>query len=541
MSRGKRWAVAALVAVAVLGVAAGFWWAENMTGVTIAHGPVQTLDPQDLVHPGDHRVRVVDDHRDALMTRLQLIADARETIDISSYIWRNDRSGRAVFAALLAAARRGVRVRLLGDGIFFQRDLGVARAMAGAHPDLALRYYNLMADEVAALDPGILDEVLTEFASFNHRMHIKVLIIDRQRVLLGGRNIGDEYFGLNQEYNFIDRDVVVTGPLVDTARKAFAVYWHSDRSVDPRTAADMAVEPAAIDWSAARIEPDPAAIGERWYRPERAAVVFDPLPASDIGAALEEPQRCARALGGLIRSTQRQVAMETPYVILSGYMQRLFSGLRSREQKPAITVWTNSLAAAVTWHGYVGFQHQLPELVLELGFDIRLQQPQALRELATDEPTRVAMHSKTFLVDDRWAAIGSYNLDPRSGRWNSEILLIVDDHALTSDLQRDFARRSAVTHNWVVARRRDPDAPEPEGWAAQLDLPDGEAIQERLGLLRRVSCFALDCDEPVPPGSPRFYECYRDVGLFPEVGEQTRKNVFTRLLAPVGDQLAPVL
>ncbi len=541
MSRGKRWGVGALVAVLAVGVAFGLWWAEHMNGIEIARGPVRTLSPQDLVQPGEHRMRVVDDHRDALMTRLQMIAAARESIDMSSYIWRDDRSGRAVFAALLAAARRGVRVRLLGDGVFFQRDPTVVRAMAAAHPDLVLRYYNLQAEEVAALDPGILDEVLTEFASFNHRMHVKVLIIDGQQALFGGRNIGNEYFGLNQEYNFVDRDVVVEGPLVEKVREAFVMFWNSDQSVDPRTAADMDVEPASIDWGAASMELDTQAIGDHWYRPQRAGVVFDPLPADDTGAAFDEVQRSARALGGLLLTAQRRVAMETPYVILSDYMQRVFSGLRGREQPPSVTVWTNSLAAAVTWHGYVGFQHQLPELVLELGFDIRLHRPQALRDLATDAATRVAMHSKTYLVDDRWAAVGSFNLDPRSGRWNSEILLLVDDRAFTAELQQGFARRSAVERNWVVARRRDPSDTGAKGWAAGLDLPDGEEIQERLGLLRRVSCFELDCEESVQPDSPRFYECYRDVGLLPEVGQQTRKNVFTRLLAPVGDELAPVL
>ena len=514
--------------------------------IEIEVGEIHRLDVSECMRPGTHHIRLIDDNTDALMTRLQLIAEAEKRIDMCCYIWRDDGSGRAVFAELLAAAERGVQIRLLGDGVFFLRDAPVVKAMARAHPDLALRYYNVLDHQVASLGPGaVVDDTLFDFGAFNHRLHIKLLIVDNEAVVLGGRNVGDAYFGRSNKLNFVDRDLLIRGPAVSDTAECFEQYWQARYSADPATLRDTTdLEVAKIDWPSYRLSIDRNAIGDETFTVDQLGIVADQIPRDMTDPVPHQSSRTARALADLFLRCQQHLRVETPYLILSDHMRRVFDRLIDTDEKerPELSFWTNSLASLASWHSHVGFLQQAPSFIETYRFDIRQHRPDRLRSIAGPAPATTCMHSKTYLIDDHYAAIGSYNLDPRSGRWNAEILAICVDQSFVEALNRQFDRRASRRHNWVLGR----DASGAVSSALDsfvdesLGNPD-TGITTMLLDLQNLSCFTFEGEEAVAPSSPDFAKHYRPVGLFPEVPPTDQRRLFTMLLTPIGDWLAPIL
>ena len=190
---------------------------------------------------------LIDSNEGGLRWRLALIDSARYTIDVQYYLWYGDTSGRLLAKRLLDAADRGVKVRMLVDDLntLFKTAAKVVKrdhvaTWLDAHPNLELRLFNpWMSREIA----GRAGEGIIEFARVNQRMHNKALIVDNRAATLGGRNIGDEYFGLNTEFNFHDLDVLGIGPVARQTSAIFDAYWNSDW-VMPASALQIALSAA---------------------------------------------------------------------------------------------------------------------------------------------------------------------------------------------------------------------------------------------------------------------------------------------------------
>ena len=314
-----------------------------------------------------HYATIVDEGELSLIARLNLIRSATRSVDLQTYIFDTDDSARMVIDELLAAARRGVKVRLLIDQLSAISDLQMLGALSGAHANFELRVYNPAFGKAKLNYFDYAGSVLCCFRRFNQRMHNKLLVIDDVIGMVGGRNYQDDYYDWDSEYNFRDRDVVVAGPEAREMAANFQAFWEARRSVPAERLNDVG--------KTLLNEGVPALPQAAFRRPDRIARVdaeaSDPgfieqafvdtaLPVGAVSYVADLPrkhrrEREAQPLNGqhvtepkldaLISQAQTEVLLQTPYLVLSKPAQALFEGLRKRENPPRVVVSTNSLAA----------------------------------------------------------------------------------------------------------------------------------------------------------------------------------------------------
>ena len=310
-----------------------------------------------------HYAVILDQGSDALLARLNLIRSARQRIDLQTYIFDKDDSARLVLDELLAAARRGVKVRLLIDQLSAIADLEILAALSGSHRNFSIRIYNPSFGKAKLNYFDYAGSVLCCFRRFNQRMHTKLLLVDDRIGISGGRNYQDDYFDWDAEYNFRDRDVLVAGPEAAAMAVNFQAFWDARRSVPAerlndvgRTLLDDGVPAMPVPRylrpervQAARVEAsDPEVMRTRFVEPAFAlgAVRYiADLPQKHRRERREDDAPAAPELEALIRSARDEVLLQTPYLVMSKQAQAMFRDMRTREAPPQVIVSTNSLAA----------------------------------------------------------------------------------------------------------------------------------------------------------------------------------------------------
>jgi putative cardiolipin synthase len=412
--------------------------------------------------------KLLDSNEEALRWRLALIDSARHSIDFQYYLWYGDAAGQLIGARLLAAADRGVKVRILVDDLntllrdassIALRDKAVA--WLDSHPNMEVRLFNPWSNRDFG---GRIGEGLVEFEKTNKRMHNKALLVDNRAAIIGGRNIGNEYMGLNPDFNFHDLDVLGVGPVARQASTVFDAYWNSDW-VMPVAALDIRI-PAEED-AAARSEllrqlaATPALSGfhlepRSWaeeiaglsatLHPGTSRVVSD-LPNGDIidHVMMEE-------IRSLLLTTQRELLMVNAYIIPTERGITTLKQLNAEGRQ--VRILTNSLAShdvpAVNSH-YRPWRKAIVESgseLFELRADAKIQS-----EVCDTPPTSakfVGLHSKAMVVDRQWSYVGSMNFDPRSAFLNTEMGVIVDSTGLGEELAALIERDIAAPNSWRV-------------------------------------------------------------------------------------------
>jgi phosphatidylserine/phosphatidylglycerophosphate/cardiolipin synthase-like enzyme len=538
-----------------------------------------------------HFATLLDRGQDALIARVHLIRAARRSIDLQSFIFDTDDTGALVLEELLAAARRGVKVRVLLDQLYGLPDPNLQAALAGAHPNFELRLYNPTFNEARTQSLQYAAGILCCFRKFNRRMHTKLLLVDGKVGITGGRNIQDRYFDWGAGYNYRDRDILVAGPVAQAMSGNFDAFWTFQLSRPADSLKDVARRlvraggvPAHRLLDPARERPPRvqamaaiAADGDAVY--ERLKPLTLPVGAVDFFADLPEKhtgestahEDASRAMRELVASAERELVLQTPYLVLSRPARKLFRELHQREQAPVIEVSTNSLAATDAFPVYA-MSHKYKRMYLrEMGFRIHEYKPYptdapidvaATGALGPERATlpifgsgssgsasgpvplkragiRVGLHAKSMVLDDRVGVVGSHNFDPRSDNLNTESMVVVRDRqfavALRASIQRDMAPENA----WMVARREKPPV------FSGLNYSLGK-LSEKLPIFDLwpfpyASSFELKpgCNPTAPP-DPAFYRCYEDVGAFPEV-DLPSKSIYTRILTAFGAGLVPIL
>jgi putative cardiolipin synthase len=382
---------------------------------------------------------LLDDPRDAFRIRYGAAAQATHTLDLQYYLWKGDLTGRLLLWRALQAADRGVRVRILIDDIYHTgRD--DTYALIAAHPNVDLRVFNPMGNRNAGRH---VNYVLNR-RQLNHRMHNKIFLVDNAVAVLGGRNIGDDYFGIDPKLNFHDLDVLAVGPIAAEAGAAFDLYWNSSTAVPIEQLSGYAVSPSDLAefqrTLADRLRSEIGAIpyevpgdaGEVEATLERLAsqmtwargrIVVDPLER------FEGEESAFNALGREIAAAaDEMVTIQTAYLIPSESAIAGMDALVDRGVR--VRVMTNSLMSNnhVSVHAHY---RKYRKAILEAGVELyELRADAALLEHYKQEDPRLSashsgLHTKAFVVDDDLAVIGSYNMDPRSNLWNSEIALVV--------------------------------------------------------------------------------------------------------------------
>jgi putative cardiolipin synthase len=400
--------------------------------VSIADSTTPLTQP----HPGLSGVTLLADGRDAFAARAHLIDTARQSIDCQCYIWRNDLSGTWLLDALRRAAERGVRVRLLLDD---HNTAGLDTLLA-AHD--AQRNF-----EVRLFNPHRLRRwrwlgLLGDFARLNRRMHNKSLTVDGAASIVGGRNVGDEYFGAHLEMAFIDLDLLVTGEVVARVARDFERYWTS-RSAVPACRVVAAISRQACEAvfaAALQTVQSPEArsfsgnatasqfaqqlrSGTVPFEWVRAQLVSDP-PSKGLGL-VGRRKLLMRRLKRILGSPQRELLLISAYFVPTRRGMRLLLGLARRGVR--ITVLTNSLEATdvtAVHAGYAGYRKALLRAGVLL-YEMKRQAVFARRQ-GQGASSGSSLHAKAFCVDAERLFVGSFNFDARSVRLNTEMGLVID-------------------------------------------------------------------------------------------------------------------
>ncbi|MGH8027067.1 MAG: phospholipase D family protein [Pseudoxanthomonas sp.] len=310
-----------------------------------------------------HYALILDRGEDALLARINLIRSARRSIDVQTYIFDKDDSARLVLDELLAASRRGVKVRLLIDQLSAIPDLGILAALSGSHMNFEIRIYNPSFGKAKLNYFDYAGSVLCCFRRFNQRMHTKLILVDAAVGITGGRNYQDDYYDWDSEYNFRDRDVLIAGPAAGEMAANFDAFWNARRSIPVERLNDVgrkllkegvpAMPPDAF-LRPARVASLSAEASDEAQVRDRLAQQAMPVGAVKYVADLpqkhrrERPANAAPAvpeLKMLIDGAQSEVLIQTPYLVMSDAAQNVFRALHQRQTPPQVIVSTNSLAA----------------------------------------------------------------------------------------------------------------------------------------------------------------------------------------------------
>ncbi len=340
-----------------------------------------------------HYATILDQGEEALVARLNLIHSATRSIDLQTYIFDKDDSARMVMDALLDAARRGVKVRLLIDQLSAISDLQILGALSGAHQNFELRIYNPAFGKAKLNYFDYVGSVLCCFRRFNQRMHNKLLVIDDVIGVVGGRNYQDDYYDWDAEYNFRDRDVILAGPEVRAMAINFDAFWGARRSVPAERLNDVGrtllrdgvpqmpparfLRPDRVERVAAEAD-DPAFVARTFVdtaMPVRNVLYVADLPQKHRDDETSKEAYTAPELDGLISGAQQEVLLQTPYLVLSEPAQQIFRDLRKRAVPPRVVVATNSLAATDNPIVYALSYKYKRRNLRELGFNIYEYKP----------------------------------------------------------------------------------------------------------------------------------------------------------------------
>ncbi len=343
-----------------------------------------------------HIVSLLNDSEAAMAARLSLIRSARRSIDVQTYIWDQDDAGKLVLDELVQAAQRGVQVRILADQLSSFDDMAVLNRLARVSPHLEVRLYNPTFHDAHTSPLQWAAGIACCFFKFNQRMHNKVMLVDDSAGITGGRNYENRYFDWDDDFDYVDRDVLVGGPAAKAMADSFLLFWNHRRSVPLTHLRDVnryiVDHPAAPDW------PSPTFVHpQRVYRAEqeasdpdwlRAHVLADSIRTgnveffSDMPAKTDKPNKKSareftRHVMQMVASAKSEVILQTPYLVMSHRARKIFEKLHARTSPPRIVVSTNSLASTDAFAVYaLSYKHRKPYLK-KYGFEIYELKPHA--------------------------------------------------------------------------------------------------------------------------------------------------------------------
>ncbi|HTO48116.1 MAG TPA: phospholipase D family protein [Burkholderiales bacterium] len=403
-------------------------------------------------NPGKTGVHALPEPHDAFAARVLLAAAAEKSIDAQYYIWQGDQVGSLLFEALWQAAERGVRVRLLLDDLN-TGGLDPTIATLDAHPNLEVRLYNPLVQR------GLrLLNFMTDFERVNRRMHNKSFTVDNQVSIVGGRNIGNEYFGAGDGVLFADLDVIAVGAAVREVSREFDLCWNSASAYPAAAFAGAPGPDGAADlqgrFAATRADPESVAYleavrttplvrdllaGQLALEWTLAQLVYDD-PAKTLDTAARTDVLLFPELVRTIGRPEKTFDLISPYFVpaedgTAGLVTLAGSGVKIR-------VLTNSLASAEANVVHAGYAKRRKDL-LRAGIQLYEIKPTAAEgshsgKAGFGSSASSALHAKTFAVDRDRIFVDSFNFDQRSARLNTEMGLVIDSPTLAQRLAKTF-------------------------------------------------------------------------------------------------------
>lgn len=402
--------------------------------------------PSEQAHPGEDAFVALPNGVDALVARIVLAESADRTLDLQYYIWHNDLTGRELGAAVLRAADRGVRVRVLLDDLGTNADDQMLLAL-DSHPNVQIRLFNPVADRTFKKLSALFS-----FSRINRRMHNKAFIADNQAAIVGGRNIGDEYFGASATVDFGDLDVLVHGPVVRDVSDAFDAFWNSNSAYPIASLIGRPADPDALPalrknvdtylqsednadyMKRARDHVGPllanSATGFSWGK---AALLHDD-PAKVEHAPTDTGTHLMTQFRALNLQPSDDMLVVSPYFVPGKEGVDWLSTLSHNGVH--VTVLTNSLAAtdvAAVHAGYRRYREALLEAGVHL-YELRPDPDEGPTKKSMLGSSRASLHAKTYVFDRQKVFIGSMNLDARSVELNTEIGLLCESDTIAAEV-----------------------------------------------------------------------------------------------------------
>jgi putative cardiolipin synthase len=358
-----------------------------------------------------------------------------------------DEASRLLTQALMTKAREGVQVRILVDfsAPVFKLKPAYARVLGEA--GVKVRYYNTSA--------------LFRLVSIQHRSHRKLLIIDGETVLTGGRNVANDYFDLSDHYNFLDSDLEVSGPIVKTILESFDVYWNSHLSTEP--APDASPDPEAArfvvpnDSDTAMIE-NLRAAGEAYSRSHKAHECRDLRFVTDFPNHGEASRKVFNAIVEELGRARQEAVVESPYFVIKSGGYAVLEDLHKRGVH--VRVLTNSLGSTDASYAVAALYPWLGSLA-DTGLTLSAYDGKPLAVQSTNlggGNPRWGVHSKRGVIDGETTVLGTYNIDPRSANLNSELILVcrgqkeLAAEVLASIAAREASSRRVIERGTIVQR-----------------------------------------------------------------------------------------
>lgn len=448
-------------------------------------------------HDGNSGFRIVPVGADGFLIRMQMINAAERSLDLQYFIFRGDDTGRLLTNAVLHAADRGVRVRVLvDDGETAAGDEQIT--VLEAHPSIEVRVFNPFAYRGSSwLFRGI--EFMFNAPRLDYRMHNKLLVVDNAIALVGGRNIGDQYFQIDPKSQFADDDVFAAGPIARQLSATFDEYWNSTLSIPAKALAGGNPSHAVLNEhreALSRESRRSKAVGVDYVQRVASGEPFNamisgrlPLTWARARMVYDSPDKKKVRIGAMVGSlmqqevanaasaAQSELLMVTPYVIPGNDGMKLLRELRQRNVR--VRVLTNSLESSSVLLAHAGYMHyRIP--LLENGvelYEIRslLGNPRGSGQTAAiSRHGNYSLHAKMFVFDRRTLFVGSMNFDQRSMHINTEIGLIIDSPALAEQVAARFEAMAQPANSYRVELRPDADAVPRLVWRTE---EDGKAVE----------------------------------------------------------------
>jgi len=393
---------------------------------------------------------------DAFVARAVLEHHAERSIDVQYYLYHSDLVGHLFTEFLVNAADRGVRVRILVDDMDLEgRDISVIAL--DSHPNIEIRVFNPFDRKLSRLP-----QYVSGFGSVTRRMHNKSFTVDNQITIVGGRNIGDEYFDANPTLEFADLDVMIFGGVVKDISHSFDLYWNSELSYPASTLIDerpseeeiKAMYKALTEYAERHDDSDylealsNSDLANRMrakkleYSYGDVVVIYD-LPEKISSDRDATELHLATQLEPYFESIKNELIIFSPYFVPGNEGVEFLKSLT--EKGVRVKILTNSLASndvSVVHAGYSKYREALLRAGVELyELNKKLTGTQRKQKKGVGGSSKASLHAKSFVLDREKVFIGSLNLDPRSFYENTEIGVIIKSPELAAGMAERFDER----------------------------------------------------------------------------------------------------
>ncbi|MDX2497237.1 MAG: phospholipase D family protein [Desulfobacterales bacterium] len=405
---------------------------------------------EQAAHPGKSGFYLLDDGLDAYVARAVLARRAERSIDVQYYLYHDDLVGKLFSHLLLEAADRGVRVRLLIDDMDFEgRDLELV-AM-DSHPNMEVRIFNPFSRSV-----GRTSQYVTRMGDVTRRMHNKSFTVDNQLTILGGRNIGNEYFDADPDLAFADLDVLVIGPVAQEVSAVFDRYWNHELAY-PASVLPVGDPPTPEEINEQREQLNQFVATQRdseYLRKLRNSDLANKIRNKqvefkwgDAEVVFDEPEKLQHdfskteyhlepMLAPYVDGVQKELIIYSPYFV-PGKPGTAFL-VEMAQKGVRVRILTNSLASndvGIVHAGYQKYRKQLLRGGVELyELNKKLTRKERKGKKGKSGSSKASLHAKSFVFDRKQVFIGSLNLDPRATEHNTEIGVVFEVPEMAKDM-----------------------------------------------------------------------------------------------------------